>query len=101
VVLLNLLATVFIARSDFGTALQKTLQLLFTWAVPLVGAIIIISVLKATHPKSERRYDSGSMGKEQMPGIGPEFESAHGHHGGHEVGSADPGQGGDSGFGGH
>jgi hypothetical protein len=101
VVLLNLVATAFIARSEFETPLQKTFQLIFAWAVPLIGSIIIIAVLKATRPEREHRFDSGSLGKSWLPGIGPESESAHGHHGGHGEGSGDAGHSGDAGFGGH
>jgi hypothetical protein len=98
VVLLNVVATTFIVRSEFGTPLQKAAQLIFTWAVPLVGSIIVIAVLKATRPERERRFDSGSLGNSWLPGIGPESETAHGHHG---EASGDAGHGGDSGFGGH
>jgi uncharacterized membrane protein YgcG len=101
VVLLNLVATTFIARSEFETPLQKMLQLIFVWAVPLVGSIIIIAVLKVTRPERERRFDSGSLGKSWLPGIGPESESAHGHHGGSGDSSGDAGHGGDGGGGGH
>lgn len=101
VVLLIVVATAFIARSDFETPLQKTLQLIFAWVVPLIGSIIIIAVLKATRPERERAFDSGSSGKSWLPGIGPESESGHGHHGGHGEGGSDAGHGDDPGFGGH
>jgi hypothetical protein len=101
VVLLNLVATAFIARSQFETPRQKLLQLIFAWAVPLVGSVIIIAVLKATRPERERRFDAGSLGNSWLPGIGPESENAHGHHGTHGEGSGDSGHGGDAGFGGH
>jgi hypothetical protein len=101
VVLLNLVATAFIARSEFETPRQKMLQLIFAWAVPLVGSVIIIAVLKVTRPEREHRFDSGSLGKSWLPGIGPESESARGHHGGHGESSDDAGHSGDAGFGGH
>jgi hypothetical protein len=101
VVLLNLVATAFIVRSEFGTPLQKAVQLIFAWVVPLVGSIIVIAVLKVTRPERERRLDSGSLGNSWLPGIGPESETAHGHHGGHGEAGGDAGHGGDAGFGGH
>jgi hypothetical protein len=101
VVLLNLVATAFIVRSEFGTQLQKAVQLIFAWVVPLVGSIIVIAVLKVTRPERERRLDSGSLGNSWLPGIGPESETAHGHHGGHGEAGGDAGHGGDAGFGGH
>jgi hypothetical protein len=101
VVLLNVVATAFILRSEFGTPIQKVVQLIFAWALPLVGSIIVIAVLKVTRPERERRFDSGSLGTSWLPGIGPESEAAHGHHGGHGEASGGAGHGGDAGFGGH
>jgi hypothetical protein len=87
-------------RAEFGSPLQKAIQLVFAWVVPFVGSIIIIAVLRATLPKRERCFDSGSLGSSWMPGIGPESESALGHHSQGESGG-DGGHGGDAGFGGH
>lgn len=101
VVLLSLVATAFIARSEFATPRQKIIQLIFTWVVPLVGSIIVIAILKVTRPERERRFDSGSLGHSWLPGIGPESENAHGHHGGPGEGSDGAGHGGDAGGGGH
>ena len=101
VVLLNLIATVVIARSDFETPRQKIFQLVFTWAVPLVGSIIVIAVLKVTRPEREHRFDSGSSTRSWLAGIGPESESVHAHHAAHGEGSVDAGHSGDSGIGGH
>jgi hypothetical protein len=101
VVLLNLAASVFIARSEFGTPLQKTLQLIFAWIVPLVGSIIVIAVLRVTRPARQRRFESSSSGNSWLPGIGTESESAHGHHGAMESGGDASHGGGDAGFGGH
>jgi hypothetical protein len=44
---LNLVATVMVVRSDFETPLQKALQLIFAWAVPFVGSIIVIAVRRS------------------------------------------------------
>jgi hypothetical protein len=103
VVLLDVLATAFIARSKFATPLQKVVQLIFAWAVPFAGSIIVIAVLRVTNPARERRFDSASLGNSWLPGIGPESETAHGHHVGHGEASGDSahGSGDDAGFGGH
>jgi galactitol-specific phosphotransferase system IIC component len=47
-VLLDIAATVVIVGSTVSTPLQKAFQLAFTWAVPFVGSIIVIAVLKET-----------------------------------------------------
>jgi hypothetical protein len=98
-VLLDVVATVLVVRSTVATPLQKTLQLVFTWAIPIVGSIIVIAVLKETISIPRARLRSGS-GDVWLPGIGPESESSGGHHGAHG-GGGDVGHGGDGGFGGH
>jgi hypothetical protein len=106
-VLLNVAATVFIVRSDFETPLQKVLQFIFAWLIPLVGSTIVIAVLQGARSHRKPRFDSGASGDVWMPGMGPEPEGARGHHGGHGDGSgyaghgSDAGHGGDAGFGGH
>src|SRR5580704_1158910 len=94
VVLLNVVATVFIARSDFETRLQKVLQLTFAWLVPLVGSTIVIAVLKGARSDRKPRVDSSALGDVWMPGMGPESEGGRGHHGGHGEGSGYSGHGG-------
>ena len=104
VVLLNLVATVLIVRSDFETPLQKVLQLIFVWLIPLVGSTIVIAVLKAGRSDRKPRFDSGASGDVWMPGMGPESEGGRGHHGegsGYSGHGGDAGHGDDAGFGGH
>ena len=55
VVLLNLVATVMLARSDFETPLQKALQLVFAWVVPGIGSIIVIAVLRSARSDHKPR----------------------------------------------
>jgi hypothetical protein len=45
-VLLNLVATVALVRSDSESPRQKAVQLVLIWAVPVVGAIVVIAALK-------------------------------------------------------
>ena len=47
---LDCIATVRIARSDIYTRSQKTAQILIIWLIPIVGSIVVLSVLKATAP---------------------------------------------------
>lgn len=100
-VLLDVIATILLVRSPVATPLQKVLQLMFTWAVPVVGSIIVIAILKETVSTPRARLAPGSSGDEGLPGIGPEPDALGGHHGGHGGSSADIGHGGDAGIGGH
>jgi hypothetical protein len=47
---LDSIASVRIVRSDAYTPRQKAAQVLIVWVVPIVGAIVVLSVLKATAP---------------------------------------------------
>jgi hypothetical protein len=47
---LDCVATARIARSDLYTPSQKTAQILIIWLIPIVGSIVVLSVLKATAP---------------------------------------------------
>lgn len=47
---LDCVATARIARSDLYTPTQKTAQILIIWLIPIVGSIVVLSVLKATAP---------------------------------------------------
>ena len=85
--LLDLVATVMIARSDFESPLQKVAQLLLVWLVPCLGLIIVIAVQKSAHSHSNRGfvYDSSST-TTWLPGSGPESEGSSSHHGDHSGG---------------
>jgi uncharacterized membrane protein YgcG len=94
VVLLNLVATVMLARSDFETPLQKALQLALVWIVPCVGSIIVIAVLRGARSDHKHRFATDSVANAELPGTGPMSESFGGHHGGHGEGGGDGGGGG-------
>ena len=53
---LDCVATVRIAGSDLYTPSQKTAQILIVWLIPIVGPIVVLSVLKAK--ASPRGYAS-------------------------------------------
>jgi hypothetical protein len=44
VVILNLVATVMLARSDFESRFQKVAQMILIWAIPFVGSILVLAV---------------------------------------------------------
>jgi hypothetical protein len=98
--LLNVAASLLLLRSTVATPVQKALQLVFVWAVPFVGSIIVIAVLKETVSNPRSRRDFCSTSEVWLPGIGPDSGSAGAHHLEH-TGSSEAGHGGDAGFGGH
>jgi len=50
VVMLDCVATRRIARTDVYSSSQKTAQILIIWLIPIVGSIVVLSVLKAAAP---------------------------------------------------
>jgi hypothetical protein len=87
VLLLNLLATVRIARSDFESPMQKLAQLVLVWLVPCLGSISVIAVHKSAHSQIGRASgDDSSSTRTWLPGSGPESDGPSSHHGGHDAG---------------
>jgi len=101
VVLLNVVATVMLARSDFETPQQKALQLALVWIVPCVGSIIVIAVLRGARSDHKPGFASDSTANPGLPGADSMAGNFGGHHGGHSAGGGDAGHGGDGGGGGH
>lgn len=95
IVYLNVVATWMLFRSQVVSAFQRGAQFVLIWIVPLIGAIVVISIL--TDPKDRRRrlarWTPDSDGGGENAG---DFNTQHGHHGGH---SGDGGHGGDGGGG--
>jgi cytosine/uracil/thiamine/allantoin permease len=58
VILLNVWATVIIARDEFAERSQRVAQLLVVWLVPIAGAILVIAV-HGRPEKSGGRYREG------------------------------------------
>jgi hypothetical protein len=56
-VVLNVIATVYVFRSDFTSPFQKAAQLLLTWFVPFVGPVLVIAILANTRPARDPPYD--------------------------------------------
>jgi hypothetical protein len=98
--LLNVAASLLLLSSTVATPVQKVLQLVFVWAVPFVGSIIVTAVLKETASNPRFRRDFGSTSEVWLPGIGPDSSSA-GAHRLEYTGSSEAGHGDDAGFGGH
>ncbi len=95
VVVLNLVATICLIRSDVYSTSQKTSQLLVVWALPFVGAILVLAVL--AHDRKSASTDPVSDNEGPwLPGIGPTSDSSHPTSTFGDVGAHD-GLGGDSG----
>jgi hypothetical protein len=89
---LNIVATLCLIRSDVYSASQKTLQAMLAWLVPLIGAILVLSVWAHNRKRASRdpvRHDEGPW----LPGMGPESDRVH--HGDGFGGSSHDGHGGD------
>jgi hypothetical protein len=88
VVALNCVATVRIVRSDLYTSSQKTAQILIIWAIPIVGSIMVLSILKATEPPRGYASDVEFPDARITPNSNPNAEpwdyggsDGAGHHG--------------------
>lgn len=90
---LDVVASVCLVRSPVPTFFQKSLQLMFIWILPFIGAIIVVAVLLEAGYKLKPRDQSESAGDVWLPGIGPDSGAHHGHDGG----GGDVGHGGDPG----
>jgi hypothetical protein len=86
VLLLDVVATVMVVRSDFESPLQKLAQLVLVWLIPCIGSIFVIAVQKGAHSHVRRGfvYDSSST-TTWLPGIGPEAEGSSSHNSDHSV----------------
>jgi tellurite resistance protein TehA-like permease len=54
---LNIVATVYVFRSDFTSRVQKAAQLILTWLIPFVGPILVIAMLSNSRPARDPAYD--------------------------------------------
>ena len=50
IVALDCVATVRIVRSDAYTQPQKAAQIVIIWLIPILGSIVVLSVLNGTQP---------------------------------------------------
>jgi hypothetical protein len=91
-VILSLVATKMLIRSDFESRFQKSVQMILIWVIPFIGAILVIAVLSQSRVRLTRPLNGSDGGNTWMPGMGPESssrESGHhsdwgnGDHGGH------------------
>jgi hypothetical protein len=89
---LNVVATVMALRSDFGTPLQKTLQLVLVWLVPLVGSMLVVWVATSMRSDHKPRILSDASGEAWDSGMG--VGSSDGRHDSHGDTSSDGGHGG-------
>jgi len=71
--LLNIIATLAVRRDEYSEPLQKALQILLVWLVPILGALLVLAVHRKPE-KASGRYRSGSdpVGDDfgtQRPGV--------------------------------
>ena len=88
IVALDSIASVRIVQSDVYTRWQKAAQVLIVWAIPVVGAIVVLSVLKATEPPRGYPADVEFPDARMVPPSNPSSEpwdygdsGGAGHHG--------------------
>ncbi len=95
IVYLNVVATWMLFRSRVVSGFQRGAQFVLIWLLPLLGAIVVISIL--TDPADRRRRQAKwTFGSDSMGGGGEYNVQPSDHHGGH---SGDGGHGGDGGGG--
>jgi hypothetical protein len=63
---LNVVATVRLVRSDVYSAKQRVAQYIVIWAMPLVGAIVVISVLSPPREPERNRPDDMSPVRDDL-----------------------------------
>lgn len=99
VIALNVGATLCIMPSAVYSASSKALQIVLIWLLPLVGAILVLSVWM--HDRKPSPHHSVSDDQEPwMPGMGPESDRSR-PHGGFGEGATHDGHNGDGGNSGH
>ena len=88
VVALDCVATVRMVQSDVYTQPQKAAQITIIWLIPMLGSIVVLSVLKATQPP--RGYASDvefpdarftPSGSSKVEPWGQSSSDGAGHHG--------------------
>jgi hypothetical protein len=94
--ILNAVATTMLIRSDFETHFQKSAQMVFIWAVPFIGAILVIAILSQFNVHLKSRLNSNDSSAPWMPGMRPASIRESNHHGNW----GENGHGGDGGNGG-
>lgn len=74
--ILNVMASACLIRSRVYSNSQKALQLILIWAIPLVGATVVLSVW--AHDRKTSSRDPVHSGDDPwLPGIGPMSDSSH------------------------
>ena len=97
--ILNVVATSMLARSDFESRFQKSAQMILTWLVPFVGAILVIAVLSQSNAYL-KPFTNSDANANSVSGIGGPESSRDSDHQSHWGDSGYGGHGGDGGHGG-
>ena len=96
-IVLDVVATALLVRSDVATTLQKTLQIIFIWLVPFFGAIMVIALLREVLAVDRDGGGTDASSSGWLAGMGPEIGDSSAHHHGHGAGTGDGGHSGDAG----
>jgi Phospholipase_D-nuclease N-terminal len=79
-VLLNLLASVRVLRSDLTSLVQRAAWLLLVWLVPVVGAVLALQI-STDSGIAAPKPQSGETGSQVWPpGIGPDEDGPSDGH---------------------
>jgi hypothetical protein len=93
IVLLDIVATIRLTRSDVYMKSQKLVQIAIVWAVPIAGATIVFVVMASDRLSTKPRRTSEASDINAYAAAYGNAEAGHDHSGG--------GHGGDIGGGGH
>lgn len=72
----NLIATLRVLRSEFGSTAQKSAQLAIVWCVPVVGAAVLIFLTRASLEPGTGRYPSENAESEDVVVAQPDYSSS-------------------------
>jgi hypothetical protein len=98
--ILNVVATTMLIRSDFESRFQKAAQMVLIWVLPVVGAILVIAVLRNSTTVWKPPPSSDATGASSFPGSDGDLNRPSGNQSDPWGGSGGDGHGGDVGHGG-
>jgi hypothetical protein len=88
-------------RSEFESRFQKTAQSVLIWAVPFVGAVLVMAVLRNSKTICKPSLSSDATGASPFPGSDGDLNRPSGNQSDPWGESGGDGHGGDVGHGGH
>jgi hypothetical protein len=84
--ILNVIASIYVFRSNFSSPMQKAAQLVMVWFVPFVGPILVMAILSNSRPARDPIYDENAANQylilqNTMPADTFEHSGGDGSHG--------------------